>query len=131
MKFVLAAERQERRDRLRRDRAAASALRIAFPAIEQLRFEFTFQSASTSTPASQSHILHPAAAAFFEFACPYANCDGQFDLTGAVNTALTDTAHQAKGVLECHGVRARDGGSNQPCELRLVYSVTAIYQPDI
>lgn len=129
MRFVPAVERQEHRDRLRRDRAVASVLRVAFPAIEQLRFEFKFQIASTSTPASQSHVFHPAAQAFFEFACPYANCNGQFDLGGAVNMALTDPAHQATGVLECHGARARDGGSNQPCQLRLMYTVTAIVQP--
>src|SRR5439155_1712700 len=40
MKLALlspAAERQERRDRLRRDRAAALALREVFPAVQQLR----------------------------------------------------------------------------------------------
>jgi hypothetical protein len=116
---------------LRRDRAAASALRVAFPDIQQLRFEFEFRSSAPSTPASQSHVFHPPAQAFFEFPCPYADCNGQFDLRNAVNIALTDAAHQAKGALECCGMRVRDRGSSQPCGLHLIYSVTAIYQRDV
>ncbi len=133
MKLALvspAAARQERRDRLRRDRAAALALRVVFPAVQQLRLELIFESTSSSTPAPQSHVLHPPARAFFEFPCPYADCDGQFDLTGAVNAALADPEHRAEGVLECSGKRARDFGSKQPCQLRLIYTVTATYQRD-
>ena len=70
------ASRQERADRLRRERAAARALRVAYPALQQLRLELTFESTSANTPVPQSHILHPAARAFFEFPCPYADCDG-------------------------------------------------------
>jgi hypothetical protein len=125
-----AAERQERRDRLRRDRAAALALREAFPNVRQLRLELQFEGSAPSTPASQSHVLHPPARAFFELPCPYADCDGQFDLTGAVNAALADPAHRAEGALECSGKRARQIGSKQPCQLRLIYTVTATYQSD-
>jgi hypothetical protein len=132
MKLALvspAAARQERRDRLRRERAAALALRVVFPAVEQVRLELTFESPA-NTPARQSHILHPPARAFFEFPCPYADCDGRFDLTGAVNAALADPAHRAEGTLECSGKRARELGSKQPCQLRLIYTVTATYQRD-
>ncbi len=124
------AARQERRERLRRDRAAALALRMVFPAVEQLRLELTFESTTSSTPAPQSHVLHPPARAFFEFPCPYADCDGQFDLTGAVNVALADPVQRAQGTLECSGVRARQIGSKQPCQLRLIYTVTATYRQD-
>ena len=128
----LASERQERRDRLRRDRASAPALRAVFPAVRQLRLELMFQGSSSSTPAPQTHVLYPPAHAFFEFRCPHADCDGQFDLTRAVRAALlADPAHQAEGVLECSGVRVADRGSRQPCQLRLNYAVTAIYQEDI
>src|SRR2546429_6898620 len=61
MKLALlspAAERQERRDRLRRDRAAALALREVFPAVQQLRLELLFQGSTSTTPGPQSHILH-------------------------------------------------------------------------
>ena len=133
MKLALvspAAERQERRDRLRDDRAAAPALRVAFPTLRQLRLELQFEGSAPSTPAQQSHVLHPPARAFFEFPCPYADCDGRFDLTGPVNAALADPAHRAEGALECTGKRARHIGSKQPCELRLIYTVTATLQPD-
>jgi len=133
MKLALvsaAAARQERRERLRRDRAAALTLRTVFPAVQQLRLELIFESTTSSTPAQQSHVLHPPARAFFEFPCPYADCDGQFDLTTAVNAAVADPTLRAEGMLECPGRRARDVGSKQACELRLIYTVTATCQRD-
>ncbi len=125
-----AAARQERIDRLRRDRAAAVALRVAFPAVQHLRLELKFESSSAKAPTLQSHVLHPPAQAFFEFPCPYADCDGHFDLTGAVNAALADPAHHSAGVLECCGLRPRDCASNGPCQLHLIYKVTATYHRD-
>jgi hypothetical protein len=133
MKLALvspAAERQERRDRLRRDRAAALALREAFPAVQQLRLELLFQGTAPTTPAPQSHTLHAPARAFFEFPCPYADCDGQFDLSAAVKAALADPAHRATGTLGCSGKRAVRVGEKEPCQLHLNYIVTATCQPD-
>jgi hypothetical protein len=124
------AARQERLERLRRNRAAAVALRIAFPAIENLRIELNFESSSAKAPTLQSHVLHPPAQAFFDFPCPYADCDGHFDLTAAVNVALADPAHHAAGVLECPGLRQRDWASKRACQLGLTYKVTATYQHD-
>lgn len=121
------ASRQGRVDRLRRERAAALALRVAFPAIEQLRIELTFEN-PTNTPAPQSHVLHPAARAFFEFPCPYADCDGGFDLTTAVNTALANKSGQSRGVLDCSGHRPEPRGSRRPCNLHLSYAISATYQ---
>ena len=125
-----AAARHANEERLRRDRAAALALREVFPAVQQLRLELKFEGTTSSTPALQSHVLYPPARAFFEFRCPYADCDGQFDLTCGVNAALADPKHQAEGVLECCGLRASERGSKQPCQLRLLYTVTAICQHD-
>jgi hypothetical protein len=122
------ASRQERTDRLRRDRAASRALRVAYPALQQLRLELTFDSPSSNTPAAQSHVLHPAARAFFEFSCPYADCDGVFDLTNAVNTALADEGGKARGVLDCSGNRPQRQSSRRPCNLHLTYAIAAIYQ---
>jgi hypothetical protein len=121
-----AAARKERIDRLRRDRAAAVALRVAFPAVEHLRLELKFESSSAKAPTLQSHVLHPPAQAFFDFPCPYADCDGHFDLTGAVNAALAEPAQRAAGVLECCGLRPRDCA----CHLHLIYKVTATYHQD-
>jgi len=120
--------RQERADRLRRERAGSQALRVAFPALQELRLELTFESPSPNTPAAQSHVLHPAARAFFEFSCPYADCDGGFDLTAAVNSALTAKGGKACGVLECPGHRPERHSSRRPCKLHLTYAIAATYQ---
>jgi len=122
-----AAARQERSERLRRDRAAAQALRSAFPSVQQLRLDMQFEGAAANTPTSQSHVLYPAARAFFAFPCPYADCDGQFDLTEAVNTALADRSHQAEGVSQCSGARVGRRALKQPCLLRLLHKITATY----
>ena len=121
--------RQERLDRRRRDRAAALALRAAYPGVERLRLDLHFHGAR-NVPASQSHELHPPARAFFEFPCPYADCDGQFDLNNAVTAALSDGKRQVQGEMECTGSRARDHASKQPCRLQLIYKITALYQRD-
>ena len=122
-----AAARLERKDRLRRDRANALTVRAAFPDLQQLRLELMFASTHATTPASQSHVLHPPALAFFEFPCPFADCDGRFDLSSAVKSALADATHQAEGTLGCSGQRAVNPGAKQSCQLRVSYTVTAIY----
>jgi hypothetical protein len=129
MKLALASaatQRQDRRERLRRDRATARALREVFPAVQQLHLEFVFQGHGATTPAMQSHTLHGAARAFFEFSCPYADCDGQFDLTGAVKAALAHPSQHARGELECSGKRPVRVGTHESCRLRLSYTVAAI-----
>ncbi len=120
--------RQERMDQFRRDRAMAPVLRATFPTVEQLRIELKFEGPSSSAPTEQSHMLYPPARAFFEYPCPYWDCDGQFDLGDAVRAALADATHQAEGVLECQGSRIGDRGSRRPCLLRLFYEVTATLQ---
>jgi hypothetical protein len=112
-------------DRLRRDRAAAQVLRAAFPTVQQLRIQLKFEGAGVTTPTAQAHVLYPPARAFFEYPCPYSDCDGQFDLGSAVAVALAQASHATEGVLECCGLRARDHASKQPCLLHLVYEVTA------
>jgi hypothetical protein len=129
MKFAPSATtRQERKDQLRRDRATAQVLRTAFPTVQHLRIELSFQGGTSSTPTPQSHVLYPPAAAFFEYRCPYSDCDGQFDLGSAVNTAIAEATHRAQGVLVCRGSRGLDPASRRPCLLQLNYKVTATYQ---
>ncbi len=120
-----AAVRQERADRLRRDRAAALKLRSAYPEIQQIRFDLEFQGNGANTPAPQSHVLHPPAQAFFTFSCPHSDCDGQFNLTDAVDAARAEPSHRAEGVLECSGVRAWGVALKQTCALRVVYRIAA------
>lgn len=124
------SSRQLRIDRLRRERAAACALRIAFPAIQQLHLELRFESSSANAPASQSHVLHPAARAFFEFPCPFADCDGGFDLKTAVDAALASKTGKTSGVLECSGQRPQPHLSRKACSLHLSYAIAATYQSD-
>jgi hypothetical protein len=119
--------RELRAEQLRRARAASQSVRVAFPTIQQLRLELKFAGATANSPGSQSHVLHPPARAFFTFPCPYANCDGQYDLTAAVNAALDDPAYRAEGMLECRGLRAQKYDSKQPCQLHLIYTVTATH----
>jgi hypothetical protein len=119
--------RQEHKDRLRRDRAAAPSLRVAFPSVQQLRLELKFASTTTNIPASQSHVLHPPARAFFEFPCPYADCDGQFDLTAAVDLLLADRTSKAEGTLQCQGHRPDRRATRTPCQLQLTYEFTVTY----
>ena len=122
------ATRQERMDQFRRERATAPILRAKFPTVEELRIELKFEVANASAPTPQSHVLYPPARAYFEYACPYWDCDGQFDLGGAVSAALADATHRAVGVLECQGARIGDRASRRACLLRLFYEVTATLQ---
>jgi hypothetical protein len=100
-----------------------------FPAVEQLRFELSFEGGAATTPVPQSHVLHPPARAFFSFRCPYADCDGRFDLAAAVHAALEDPSHRTEGVLECAGSRASDFAAKPACQLRLHFTLTAVCSP--
>jgi hypothetical protein len=117
-------------EQYRRNRASAQVLRAAFPTVQQLRIELKFAGPTATAPTAQSHLLFPPARAFFAFPCPYADCDGQFDLGNAVKSALADATRAADGVLECGGLRARDHALKQPCRLQLLYEVTATYQQE-
>jgi hypothetical protein len=129
MKFAVSAPtRKAQMEQSRRDRTTAPALRAAFPSVQHLRIELRFQGSGSSAPTPQTHVLYPPARAFFEYRCPYSDCDGQFDLNGAVRAALTDATHHAEGLLECRGSRGQDHASRRPCLLQLIYQVTAIYQ---
>jgi hypothetical protein len=121
------AARQQRREQWRRDRNAAQTLRDAFPSVELVRMTLSFEQSTPPTPTSQSHVMHPPARAFFGFACPYADCDGQFDLNAAVTALLQESKRHVEGTLECAGVRSRDKLSKQPCRLVLRYTIAAQY----
>jgi hypothetical protein len=122
-----AATRQGRADQLRRDRSSAQVLRAAFPSVHQLRIELKFEGPFSNTPTSQCHMLYPPARAFFSYPCPFSDCDGHIDLRDAVKAALADRSNASAGVIECQGSRARDHVSKQPCQLQIVYQVTATY----
>jgi hypothetical protein len=124
-----AAPRQDRSARLHREQEAAPKLRAMFPAVDQLRFELSFEGAGSSTPVPQSRVLHPPARAYFSFPCPYADCSGRFELGAAVQSAIEDPSHRSEGMLACAGSRASDVASKPPCQLRLHFTVTAVCSP--
>jgi len=116
------------RQRWLRDRAAARTLRSAFPDVEQVRVQLTFRDTAALSPGTQSHALHPAARAFFEFLCPHADCDGTFDLTAAAHSVMTDAASRAEGTLSCQGTRPRRGLVKGPCGVSARYTIVAQYR---
>ena len=120
-----AAERQERRDRLLRDRAMARALRDVYPGIGQLRLELRFHGSAASDPGPQAHTLPAPARAFFSFPCPYADCDGHFDLGTAAHAAVSAATHRAAGELHCAGSRSVGAGDKKACQVQLTYTITA------
>jgi hypothetical protein len=113
------------RQRWLRDRAAASTLRSAFPGVERIRVDLTFRETAALPPGAQSHALHPGARAFFEFLCPHADCDGTFDLSAAVCSAVTGEGSQAVGTLDCKGMRPRPGLTRGPCGVSVRYTIVA------
>jgi hypothetical protein len=121
-------ERLTVREQWRRDRAAAQTLRSAFPSVASIHIDLLFEDPAGLSPASQSHVLHPPAPAFFEFPCPYANCEGKFDLSTPARLVIERVSLQTAGKLECPGVRSRNGVTKQPCSLQLTYTIAAAYQ---
>ena len=112
-------------DYLRRARAAAHVLRVAFPQLEQLRIELSFIDTSSNSPAAQVHTLYPPARAYFNYPCPHSDCDGEFELAEIIRMAVSDGTHRADGSLLCTGARPGENGTKRACELRLAYAIAA------
>ncbi len=100
-------------------------MRTLFPSVAQLRLELRFEGSASNIPVPQTHILHPAARAYFVFLCPYADCDGRFDLGAIVSSAVEDSLARAEGQLECTGSRVGGHSSRRLCHLRLHYVITS------
>ena len=127
MKLVLnspAAVRNAARERQKRERAATPALRTVFPTLATLQLKFEFSDNTEFLPSPQVAVMHPPARAYFRFACPYSDCDGEFDLSGPIN--LLGSSHQPSedGTLRCAGTR--HGGAQ--CTLSLEYSISAQWE---
>jgi hypothetical protein len=131
MRFVSRTTRsllEQSREQLLRRRAAAGTLGNAFPDVEQIRVDLHFAASANAVPAAQRHALYPPAPAYFEFACPFGDCDGSFDLNGIASPLLKKAHPQINGTLQCSGSRTRSGMPRQPCSLRADYRITAQYQ---
>ena len=124
MKFATvspAAGRIAVKERQRRDRAAAPVLRTRYPQLASLQVDFDFSDSSEYLPSPQVTVFHPPARAYFCFACAYSDCDGQFDLAGAIDSAVNGREARSEGQIRCAGTR--HGGT--PCTLCLEYSIAA------
>jgi hypothetical protein len=127
VKFVstkTAGDRAATRERQRRARASTPALRLRFPEISSLRIGFTFRDRGPFAPAPQLTVLHPPANAYFVFACPYTDCDGEFDLSEAVAGLAREKDQRREGQLKCGGHRRVAVGLTD-CALTLEYSIEA------
>jgi hypothetical protein len=120
-----ASGREGLRERQRRDRSLAPALRHRYPQFAALRLQCDFSDVAGAAPAPHVMVLHPPAAAFFLFPCPYSDCDGEFDLTAAVEELARDCTTHCDGQLRCAGHRTRDRTGPAPCLLTLEYAIQA------
>lgn len=117
----------DRKDELRKGRAAAETLRVVHPNAASVSVELSFHADSQPSLAPQSFSLYPPAKAHFIYACPYGDCDGVYDLQSAALRALQAEEVSATGTLKCTGHRSRDGMTARPCDLNVVFSITAHY----
>ena len=120
------------RERLMNERTRSPPLREVFPNVDQLRIELVFNDASAFIPSPQLHTLYPAASAFFRFACPCADCDGDFDLTDAVASLLLESSAgrrridaSSTGRMDCQGVRLRDMAGQKVCPMQLSFRLVS------
>jgi hypothetical protein len=123
MKFATAtpmAGRNAVRERHKRDRAAAPLLRTRYPQLGSLQLDFEFSDRTEFLPSPQVTVFHPPARAYFCFACPYSDCDGEFNLASTVDLAVTAQEARTEGQTRCAGTR--HGGI--ACTLCLEFSIS-------
>jgi hypothetical protein len=128
MKFSQAGAgngRVQMRERHRRDRAITPELRVRFPQLAALRFEFEFKDRGPFPPTPQVTVMHPPARAYFLFPCPHSDCSGEFDLSSASDLLARSKAKDCHGQLRCTGGRRIDAKTQVPCALVLDYRILA------
>jgi hypothetical protein len=121
---------RDRAELLRKRRSDAATLREASPGTALLRIQLDFLPLSAPPHVAQAFVLYPAARAFFEYPCPYGDCDGIYDFSAEAKRALGHEKKSITGTVECSGMRSRDGTQKQPCGLRVSYSISVELAPD-
>jgi hypothetical protein len=111
------------RERQRRDRAATQPMRNRYPQFASLRLEFDFSDDGKFTPAPQVTVLHPPAAAYFIFPCPYSDCDGEFNLSPVVDEIANSGEVHDQGQMRCSGQRSGTSEERVSCGLTLEFSL--------
>jgi len=120
----------DRRDVLRRARAAAPTLSMACPEASLVRVELAFPADSEPSHASQAFSVYPPAKAHFVYACPFGDCDGSYDLNPVAFGALQAGKRKTRGTLTCDGHRSRKGQSDRACGLAATYSITVRHEKE-
>jgi hypothetical protein len=115
--------RGQMRERQRRDRAATQPMRNRYPQFASLRLEFDFSDDGKFTPAPQVTVLHPPAAAYFIFPCPYSDCDGEFNLSPVVDEIANSGEVHDQGQMRCSGQRSGTSEERVSCGLTLEFSL--------
>jgi len=120
---------EQRRYEMQTCRVRASSVRDAFPQVAVIRIDLDFVSGFSRPPSPQTFFLYPAAHAFFRFACPCADCDGDFNLTmdvtelATVRKSSSTPGRSLAGQNSCQGVRRRDTDHSQPCGIELNFRI--------
>ena len=127
---------EQRRYDLQVDRAQAATVRESFPQVGVIEIDLNFAETPAPTPSPQRHSLYPPARAFFRFACPCADCDGEFDLGKAVvelvKVATSENRISGSSIarpMRCQGTRWRDSNHSEPCCVALSFQVVVGMSP--
>jgi hypothetical protein len=121
---------EQRRNELQSDRAKAPAMRDTFPDIGVVHIDLRFAGGPGLPLSPQRHSLYPAARAFFRFACPCTDCDGDFNLTATATelakagTSSKRSDRSASGQMTCPGTRWRDSTQGEACRIELSFKVS-------
>lgn len=113
---------EQRRAGRQNDRLQAPAMRSRFANIAKLQIDLTFLGLTNPPPSPQSHCFFPPARAFFRFACPCSECDGEFDLSASVAELAEvkrPSARTTSGRMSCEGVHFRERTTAAPCPMAL------------
>ncbi|MBS0386993.1 MAG: hypothetical protein JSR15_00830 [Proteobacteria bacterium] len=120
---------EQRRAGRQNDRLQAPALRSRYATIGKLQIDLSFSGTSGSPPSPQSHSYYPPARAFFRFACPCSECDGEFDLSGQVDELAEvkrPSVRTAAGRLGCEGMHFRERATATPCPVVLSWRLVIV-----
>jgi hypothetical protein len=123
MKFTVAtsgSRREAMRKRQRMNRIGAPPLRLRYPGLDSMQLDFGYSDQTDFLPSPQVTVLHPPAPAYFCFACPYNDCDGEFNLTSQVDLATSSRAPHSRGQVRCAGTRHH----GVACTLCLEFSIS-------
>jgi hypothetical protein len=113
----------DRREELRKARAAAPPLRTACPDAALVRVELEFQADPLLVHAPQAFSLYPPAKAHFAYACPFGDCDGVYDLNEVVLDVFQTGKRKTRGTVTCSGHRSSHAHTGTACGLMLKYSI--------